>query len=57
MCVCVCVSVCVCPTPHEYYGTQFLSGVQLVLIQSFPSPRLVASPKLNNLVYRTIHHN
>ena len=33
----------------------FLSGVQQVWSQSFPSPRLVASPRLKNLVCPTIY--
>ena len=34
---------------------QFLSGVQQVWIQSCPSPRLVASPRLKDLVCPTIY--
>ena len=34
---------------------QFLSGVEQVWIQSFPSPRLVASTRLKNLVRPTIY--
>ena len=33
---------------------QFLCGVYQVWLQSFPSPRLVASPRLKNLVCPTI---
>ena len=46
------------PTPplgQDMTQGQFLSGVQQVWIQSFPSPRLVASPRLKNLVYPTIY--
>ena len=41
------------PTPplgQDMTQGQFLSGVWQVWIQSFPSPRLVASPRLKNLV-------
>ena len=43
--------------PLGQYVTQgqFLNGVQQVLIQSFPSPRLVASSRLKNLVCPTIY--
>ena len=34
-----------------WHKVNFLSGVSLVWIQSFPSPRLVASPRLKNLVW------
>ena len=34
---------------------QFLSGVKQVWIQIFPSPRIVASPRLNNPVCATIY--
>ena len=34
---------------------QFLSGVKLVWIKSFPFPRLVAKPKLKKKVYPTIY--
>ena len=34
---------------------QYLSGVQLVLIQSFPSLRLVAKPRLKNPTCPTIY--
>ena len=46
------------PTPplgQDMTQGQFLSGVQQVWIQSFPSPRLVASPRLKNLVCPTIY--
>ena len=46
------------PTPplgKDMTQGQFLSGVQQVLSQSFPSPRLVASPRLKNLVCPTIY--
>ncbi len=36
------------PLRQEMTQGQFLSGVQQVWIQSFPSPRLVASPRLKN---------
>ena len=36
-------------------GQFFLSRVQQVWIQSFPSPRLVASPRLKNQVYLAIY--
>ena len=70
ICVCVCVCtyiyVCVCmyiyisylPTPplgQDMTQGQFLSEVLQVWIQSFPSPRLVASPRLKNLVCPTIY--
>ena len=45
------------PTPplgQDMTQGQFLSGVWQVWIQSFPSPRLVASPRLKNLVCPTI---
>ena len=45
------------PTPplgQDMTQGQFLSGVYQVWIQSFPSPRLVASPRLKNLVCPTI---
>ena len=45
------------PTPplgQDMTQGQFLSGVQQVWIQSFPYPRLVASPRLKNLVCPTI---
>ena len=45
------------PTPplgQDMTQGQFLSRVQQVLIQSFPS-RLVASPRLKNLVCPTIY--
>ena len=41
------------PTPplgQDMTQGQFLSGVKQVWIQSFPSPRLVASPRLKNLL-------
>ena len=44
------------PTPplgQDMTQGQFLSGVWQVWIQSFPSPRLVASPRLKNLVCPT----
>ena len=34
------------PLGQDMTQGQFLSGVQQVWIQSFPSPRLVASPRL-----------
>ena len=46
------------PTPplgQDMTQGQFLSGVQQVWIQSFPSPRLVTSPRLKNLVCPTIY--
>ena len=46
------------PTPplgQDMTQGQFLSGVWQVWIQSFPSPRLVASPRLKNLVCPTIY--
>ena len=46
------------PTPplgQDMTQGQFLSGVQQVWIQSFPSPRLVASPRLKNPVCPTIY--
>ena len=46
------------PTPplrQDLTQCQFLSGVSEVSIQSFPSPRLVASPRLNNPVCPTIY--
>ena len=46
------------PTPplgQDMTQGQFLSGVQQVWIQSFPSPRLVVSPRLKNLVRPTIY--
>ena len=46
------------PTPplgQDMIQGQFLSGVYQVWIQSFPSPRLVASPRLKNLVYPTTY--
>ena len=46
------------PTPplgQDMTKVNFLSGVQQVWIQSFPSPRLVASPRLKNLVCPTIY--
>ena len=46
------------PTPplgQDITQGQFLSGVQQVWIQSFPSPRLVASPRLKNTVCPTIY--
>ena len=46
------------PTPplgQDMTQGQFLSEVQQVWIQSFPSPRLVASPRLKNLVCPTIY--
>ena len=45
------------PTPplgQDMTQGHFLSGVWQVWVQSFPSPRLVASPKLKNLVCPTI---
>ena len=57
ICVSVYVRVCGSQTsPHEQDVTQgqFLSGVWYVWIQSFPSPRLVAIPKLKNPAYTTI---
>ena len=38
-----------------WHKVNFLSGVKQVWIQSFPSPRLVASPRLKNLVCPTIY--
>ena len=46
------------PTPplgQDMTQDQFLSGVWQVLIQSIPSPRLVASPSLKNPVCPTIY--
>ena len=45
------------PTPlgQDMTQGQFLSGVWQVWIQSFPSPRLVASPRLKNLLCPTIY--
>ena len=46
------------PTPplgQDMTQGQFLSGVEQVWIQSFPSPRLVASLRLKNLVCPTIY--
>ena len=46
------------PTPpleQDMTQGQFLSGVLQVWIQSFPSPRLVASPRLKNSVCPTIY--
>ena len=46
------------PTPplgQDMTQGQFLSGVWQVWIQSFPSPRLVASPRLKKLVRPTIY--
>ena len=46
------------PTPplgQDMTQGQFLSGVEQVWIQSFPSPRLVASTRLKNLVCPTIY--
>ena len=44
------------PSARVGYDTRsFLSGVLQVLIQSFPSPRLVASPRLKNTVCPTIN--
>ena len=52
------ISLSYLPTPpfgQDMTQGQFLSGVYQVAIQSFPSPRLVASPKLKNLVCPTIY--
>ena len=46
------------PTPllgQDMTQGHFLSGVEQVSIQSFPSPRLVASPRLENTVCPTIY--
>ena len=46
------------PTPllgQDMTQGQFLSGVYQVWIQSFPSPRLVASSGLKNLLCPTIY--
>ena len=46
------------PTPplgKDMTQGQFLSGVSQVWIQSFPSLRLVASPRMKNLVCPTIY--
>ena len=43
------------PLGQDMTQGQFLSGVSQVWIQSFPSPRLVASPGLKNLVCPTIY--
>ena len=46
------------PTPplgQDMTQGQFLSGVWQVWIQGFPSPRLVASPRLKNLVCPIIY--
>ena len=46
------------PTPpleQDMTQGQFLSGAQQVWIQSFLSPRLVASPRLKNLICPTIY--
>ena len=59
--VCVCVCVCVwlyLPTPplgQDMTQGQFLMGDKQVWIQSFPSPRLVASPRLKKPVCPTIY--
>ena len=42
-------------TRQDMTQDQILSGVLQVWIQSFPSPRLVASPRLKNLVCPTIY--
>ena len=49
---------CIYPTlPHEKDVIQgeFLSGVLQIWIQCFPSPRLVAIPRLKSPVCSTIH--
>ena len=38
-----------------WHKVNFLSGVLQVWIQSFPSPRLIALPRLKNLVCPTIY--
>ena len=43
------------PIGQDMTQAQFLSGVQKAWIQSFPSPWLVASPRLKNLVCPTIY--
>ena len=43
------------PLGQDMTQGQFLSEVQQVWIQSFPSSRLVASPRLKNLVCPTIY--
>ena len=43
------------PLGQDMTQGQFLSEVWQVLIQSFSSPRLVASPRLKNLVCPTIY--
>ena len=43
------------PLGQDMTQGQFLSRVLLVWIQSFPSPRLVASPRLKNPVCPTIY--
>ena len=46
------------PTPplgQDMTQGHFLSGVYQVWIQSFPSPRLIAPPRLKNLVYSSIY--
>ena len=43
------------PLGRDMTQGQFLSGVEQVWIQSFPSPRLVASSRLKNRVCSTIY--
>ena len=54
-CVCVCVYLPTPPLGQDMTQGQFLSGVHQVWIQSFPSPWLVASPRLKNLVCPTLY--
>ena len=53
--VCSYLSIFTNPSTRAGYDTRsFLNGVWQVWIQSFPSPRLVASPRLKNQVCPTI---
>ena len=47
--------VCIYPIPPPWTGSWFLSQVQQIWIQSFPSPKLVATPRLKSPVCPTIH--
>ena len=57
LCVCVYVHILIQPLNHREDATQnqFLSWENLVWIQSLPSPRLLAEPRLKNLVRPTIY--
>ena len=58
ICVCVCMYVYIFtnPSARAGYDTRSIFKWSLqVWIQSFPSPRLVASPRLKNLVCPTIY--